>query len=44
MRAIDADALKERFQNGQAYFTDAIFHKIDTAPTVIEAPQWIPVS
>lgn len=25
MRAFDADALKERFQNGQAYFTDAIF-------------------
>ena len=31
---IDADALKERFAPGQAYFTEAIREKIDTAPMV----------
>lgn len=29
---IDADKLKERFALGQAYFTEAIREKIDTAP------------
>ena len=34
MRTIDADALIERFEPKQAYFTENIRRKIETMPTV----------
>lgn len=41
MRLIDADALRLRFVPKQAYLTDHILEKIDTAPTVCG---WISVN
>lgn len=39
MRLIDADALKARFIAGQAYFTEPILVKIDSAPTIEAEPK-----
>ena len=39
MRTIDADALKKRFIPNQCYFTEAIMHKIDTAPGIQQEPR-----
>lgn len=36
-RLIDADALAERFWDGQCYFTEAIKRKLQSAPTIIPA-------
>ena len=36
-RLIDADAVAERFWDGQCYFTDAIKRKLQNAPTIIPA-------
>lgn len=47
MRLIDADALGLRFVPKQAYLTDHILEKIETAPTVDAAPvkhgRWEPL-
>lgn len=36
---IDADALGQRFWDGQAYFTESIKGKIASTPTIIEVEE-----